>query len=79
MLQRQIFQKPMTVHIPVLLDEALQWLDLQPGQVVVDGTMGGGGHTREFAKAVGPTGRVIALDRDPSACLLYTSPSPRDS
>ena len=61
------FSKPMTVHIPVLLDEALQWLDLQPGQVVVDGTMGGGGHTREFAKAVGPTGRVIALDRDPSA------------
>ena len=57
----------MTVHVPVLLAEALQWLELKPGQVVVDGTMGGGGHTRAFAEAVGPTGRVIALDRDPTA------------
>ena len=64
---RDFFKKLMTVHVPVFLDEALQWLELQPGQIVVDGTMGGGGHTRAFAEAVGPTGRVIALDRDPSA------------
>jgi 16S rRNA (cytosine1402-N4)-methyltransferase len=34
---------------------------------VVDGTLGGGGHTRLLLDAVGPTGRVIALDRDPAA------------
>ena len=34
---------------------------------VVDGTLGGGGHTRLLAEIVGPTGKVIAIDRDPSA------------
>ena len=57
----------MTVHIPVLATEILHELQLQPGQIAVDGTLGGGGHTRLFAAAVGPTGRVIALDRDPRA------------
>ena len=36
----------MTLHRPVLLDEVLHWLDPQPGQVLVDGTLGGGGHAR---------------------------------
>jgi 16S rRNA (cytosine1402-N4)-methyltransferase len=36
----------------------------QPGQIIVDGTLGGGGHTRLIAAAVGRTGRVVALDRD---------------
>ncbi|MFN6108997.1 MAG: 16S rRNA (cytosine(1402)-N(4))-methyltransferase, partial [Planctomycetota bacterium] len=42
----------MTVHIPVLAAEIMQALDLHPGQVAVDGTLGGGGHTRLFAEAV---------------------------
>jgi 16S rRNA (cytosine1402-N4)-methyltransferase len=37
--------------------------------VLVDGTLGGGGHTRALAEAVGPSGRVIALDRDPTALV----------
>src|SRR5438552_434484 len=37
------------------------------GQTFVDGTLGGGGHTRLLAKAVGATGLVLALDRDPAA------------
>src|SRR5205814_1312623 len=54
-------------HEPVLLDEVLGWLAPQPGQIVVDGTLGGGGHTRALAERVGDAGRVIALDRDPAA------------
>jgi 16S rRNA (cytosine1402-N4)-methyltransferase len=42
-------------------------LEIQPGMRVVDGTLGGGGHTRLFAEAVGPEGLVIAIDRDPIA------------
>src|SRR5688572_10332926 len=61
----------MAVHVPVLASEVLEWLNPQPGQIVVDGTMGGGGHTRLIAErlAVGaePSGFVLALDRDPVA------------
>lgn len=58
-------------HQPVLLAEVLQWLAPQPGQTLVDGTLGGGGHTRALAERVAPagkmTGQVIALDRDSEA------------
>ena len=47
--------------------EVLQWIGGGPGAVLVDGTLGGGGHTRLLAERVGPTGQVIALDRDPAA------------
>jgi 16S rRNA (cytosine1402-N4)-methyltransferase len=56
-----------SVHQSVLLDEVLAWLDPQPGQVVVDGTVGGGGHARALAERSGPSGRLIGLDRDPAA------------
>ncbi len=56
-----------TIHIPVLLNEVVQWLEPRPGAVLVDGTMGGGGHTRALATLVGPEGRVISLDRDGDA------------
>ncbi|MFO0819240.1 MAG: 16S rRNA (cytosine(1402)-N(4))-methyltransferase RsmH [Pirellulales bacterium] len=56
-----------TVHIPVLLQEVLEWLAPQPGSILVDGTLGGGGHTRELAQRVAPGGLVIGLDRDPRA------------
>jgi len=56
------------VHIPVLAQEVIQWLNPQPGQVIVDGTLGGGGHTLLFAERLGvETGFVLALDRDPAA------------
>ncbi len=58
---------PSPVHVPVMLDEVVHWLDPRPGAVIVDGTLGGGGHTRTLAERVGETGRVIALDRDPAA------------
>ncbi len=56
---------PKAVHIPVLLREVLQHLDLQPGLTVVDGTVGAGGHSSQILKRIGPTGRLIGLDRDP--------------
>lgn len=56
-----------SVHQPVMLDEVLHWLAPKPGQVFVDGTLGGGGHTEAIARQVMPNGRVIALDRDPEA------------
>jgi 16S rRNA (cytosine1402-N4)-methyltransferase len=58
------------IHIPVLPDEILSWLNPQPGQIIVDGTLGGGGHTRLIAKRLGggdSSGFVLALDRDAAA------------
>jgi 16S rRNA (cytosine1402-N4)-methyltransferase len=52
-------------HRPVLLDEVLAELSPQPGQVVVDCTVGGAGHTVELLRRVGPTGRLIGIDLDP--------------
>ena len=53
-----------TQHVPVLAAEVLEWLRPTAGQTFVDGTLGGGGHSRLLAEAVGPMGSVIALDRD---------------
>lgn len=61
---------PLPVHVPVQLDEVVRWLQPQPGGVFVDGTAGGGGHTRVLAEHVGPTGLVIALDCDPQAIAM---------
>jgi 16S rRNA (cytosine1402-N4)-methyltransferase len=47
--------------------EVLGFLAVRPGMRVVDGTLGGGGHTRLLAEAVGPEGLVVAIDRDPEA------------
>ncbi len=58
---------PPTAHVPVMLDQVVDWLAPRPGAVIVDGTAGGGGHTRALAERVGPAGLVIALDRDPAA------------
>ena len=58
---------PDSVHVPVMLDEVIHWIEPCPGKVIVDGTFGGGGHAGAIAKLVAPTGTVIGLDRDPAA------------
>jgi 16S rRNA (cytosine1402-N4)-methyltransferase len=58
---------PSSVHVPVMLPEVLDGLAPCTGATIVDGTLGGGGHTRVLAERVQPGGRVIALDRDPAA------------
>ena len=56
-----------TGHYPVMLEEAVQALNLEGTERVVDATFGGGGHTRRILRALGPRGRVIGTDRDPEA------------
>ena len=53
-----------SVHVPVLLREVLELLNPQAGKIVVDGTLGGGGHTEAICKQCA---KVIALDRDVEA------------
>ncbi|WP_373694157.1 16S rRNA (cytosine(1402)-N(4))-methyltransferase RsmH [Edaphobacter paludis] len=54
-------------HVPVLLDEALKYLNVQPGGVYVDATLGLAGHSSAIAKRLGAKGRLICFDRDPEA------------
>ena len=58
------------LHVAVMPDEVVRLLEPRPGQVIVDGTVGGGGHTRLLAANVAPTGRVIGLDQDPAMLEL---------
>src|SRR5512136_1735278 len=55
---------PAPLHRPVLLRETLTLLAPERGATVVDCTVGMGGHTRALLEAVGPSGRVLGLDRD---------------
>jgi len=54
-------------HTPVLLDEVLAGLAIRPGGCYCDATFGRGGHTAAILDRLGPTGRVVAIDRDPAA------------
>jgi 16S rRNA (cytosine1402-N4)-methyltransferase len=54
-------------HTPVLAPEAVAGLALEAGGYYVDATFGRGGHTALILQALGPEGRVLALDRDPQA------------
>ncbi len=57
----------MTKHIPVLLEEAVDNLNLAPNSVVVDCTLGEGGHARRILKELGPDGIYIGIDADQAA------------
>ncbi|MDD6032210.1 MAG: 16S rRNA (cytosine(1402)-N(4))-methyltransferase RsmH [Oscillospiraceae bacterium] len=56
-------------HIPVMLEECLEGLRIDPEGVYVDGTAGGAGHSREIARRL-TAGRLIALDQDPDAVAI---------
>ena len=52
------------MHIPVLLNELIDYLDPKPGAKIIDGTFGLGGHSRVIVKKVMPGGKVLGIERD---------------
>jgi 16S rRNA (cytosine1402-N4)-methyltransferase len=54
-------------HIPVLADEVRELLAVRPGETVVDATFGAGGHARLLAADLAGSGKLVAVDRDPTA------------
>ncbi len=54
-------------HIPVMLYEVLEGLNINPSGIYIDGTVGGGGHSYEIAKRLNKNGRLICFDRDENA------------
>ena len=75
-------------HITVLLNEAVDGLNIKPDGTYVDCTLGGGGHSGLILSKLSENGKLYSFDQDITAinfnkdkfkdCLLYTSPSPRD-
>src|ERR1700736_6223830 len=60
-------------HVPVLLKEVTEFLDVRPGGVYVDATLGFAGHSSEIIRKLGPHGKLIAFDRDPTAMERATA------
>ena len=56
-----------TYHVSVLLNESVGGLDIQPDGIYVDVTFGGGGHSREILRRLGPGGRLFGFDQDEDA------------
>lgn len=57
------------LHIPVLLNECIEALNIHSDGIYVDGTAGGAGHSSAIAERLGNNGRLISLDRDPDAVI----------
>jgi 16S rRNA (cytosine1402-N4)-methyltransferase len=58
------------LHTPVMLAEVLEYLDPKPGKVIVDATVGMGGHSLEIIKRITPGGTLIAIDRDKESLAI---------
>ena len=56
-----------TYHIPVMLKQCIEGLNIQPDGIYIDVTFGGGGHAREIFKKLNPKGKLIGFDQDPDA------------
>ena len=60
-------------HVPVLLKEVTEFLNVRPGGIYIDATLGFAGHSSEIVRRLGPQGRLIAFDRDPAAMERATA------
>jgi 16S rRNA (cytosine1402-N4)-methyltransferase len=60
-------------HVPVLLQDAIQFLNVRAGSVIADCTLGLAGHAAEIIRCLGPQGKLIGFDRDPEALALAKS------
>jgi 16S rRNA (cytosine1402-N4)-methyltransferase len=58
-------------HVPVLADEVRELLDVQPGETVVDATFGAGGHSRLLVESLEGSGKLVAIDRDPTVRAYF--------
>ncbi len=56
-----------TYHVPVMVDQVVDWLECQSSGRYVDATVGGGGHAAAILEASAPDGRLLGIDRDPEA------------
>ena len=54
------------MHVPVLLQESIEYLNVRPGGIYIDATLGGGGHAEAILRKLGQ-GRLLGIDRDPAA------------
>ena len=66
-----VLQSSAADHVPVLADEVRELLAVRPGETVVDGTFGAGGHARVLAEDLGGGGKLIAIDRDPGVRVYF--------
>ena len=57
-------------HVPVLLQDAIRYLNVRPGGTYCDATLGLAGHATAIARQIGPRGKLIAFDRDPEAMAI---------
>lgn len=62
-----VLRKSSADHVPVLAEEVRELLAVGPGQTVVDATFGAGGHSRALLADLGGQGKLVAIDRDPTA------------
>jgi 16S rRNA (cytosine1402-N4)-methyltransferase len=58
-------------HVPVLAEEVVSLLDPRPGETIVDGTFGAGGHSLLLASCLRGDGKLIAIDRDPAVAPYF--------
>ena len=58
-------------HVPVLAEEVVSLLDPRPGETIVDGTFGAGGHSLLLASRLRGDGKLIAIDRDPTVAPFF--------
>ena len=62
----------MIYHVPVMLKQCMEALNIKPDGTYVDVTYGGGGHSRAILSLLGPQGRLMAMDQDEDALKNHT-------